>query len=93
MMAGHKPKTWSFSLTVDLSFSLDYTELEIYSNLSQTHEVHILIPAHFEHPLFNQSHAIYSELKTRYPQKPASSAYKKIKFQKTSNKCKNFQPL
>ena len=90
MMAVHEPKTWSFSLTVDLSFSLDYTELEIYSNLSQTHEVHVLIPAHFEHPIFTQSHAIYSELKTRYPHKPAPSTYKKIKLQKNIQQVQKF---
>ena len=90
MMAVHEPKTWNFSLTVDLSFSLDYTELEIYSKLGQNHEVHILIPAYFEHPIFSQSHAVYSELKTRHPKKTSPSSYKKIKFQKNIQQVQKF---
>ena len=90
MLAVQELKTWSFSLTVDLSFSLDYTELEIYSNLGKAHDVHFLIPAHFEHPIFAQSHAVYSELKTRYPQKTTSPLYKKRKNQKYTKQVQKF---
>ena len=77
----------SFSLTVDLSFSLDYTELEIYLSLSSHQEVTILIPPPLNSPIFTQSHDIYSILKEKVRQQKKTFHPKKESFHLSKQVC------
>lgn len=75
---------WNTPLTVDLSFSLDSTEAELFYQLSFHQDVTLLKPKKIQHEIYRSSDKIYSlieEKSTIHPQIANSSTTKKAKIQ------------
>ena len=70
---------WRSPIVVDLGFSLDSTEAELFYQLSRHQEVTVLEPVLFENKIYPQSHKIYDFLreKSKTPVKKSAPALKK----------------
>ena len=76
-------QTWDFDLIVDLGFSIDPTEIEIFKNIGTQRNVTLLIPPQIKSSVFESPHQMYEifEIKKTNLKSKKNNSIKTFKFQ------------